>query len=113
MRKSSECQARRPGQARRHHLGRRTAAIHFFALNWHLLLFPQNLSQRIPTEAENTLGLSEKGGAADTLSMFLVAVHGGAGDHPSSKPKVDGIKQALRLYVSKPPLLVPRDILNV
>jgi len=48
-------------------------------------------------EAEGTLGLSEKGGVADTSSMFLVAVHGGAGDHPSSKSKVDGIKQALRL----------------
>lgn len=97
MRKSSECQARRPGQARRHHLGRRTAAIHFSAPNRHLLLFPQNLSQHIPTEAEDTLGLSEKGGVADTLSMFLVAVHGGAGDHPSSKSKADEIKQALRL----------------
>ena len=97
MRKSSECQARRPGQARRHHLERRTAAIHFSALNRHLLLFPQNSSQHIPMEAEDTLGLSEKDGAADTLSMFLVAVHGGAGDHPSSKSKVDETKQALRL----------------
>ena len=48
-------------------------------------------------ETENTVGLSEKRGVTDTLSMFLVAVHGGAGDHPSSKSKVDEIKQALRL----------------
>ena len=97
MRKSSECQARRPGHARRHHLGRRTAAVHFSALNRQLLLFPQNFSLHIPMEAENTLGLNEKRGVADTLSMFLVAVHGGAGDHSSSKSKVDEIKQALRL----------------
>ena len=48
-------------------------------------------------EAENVLLPSEKCGVADTLSIFLVAVHGGAGDHPSSKPKVNEIKQALRL----------------
>lgn len=41
---ASECQARRPGHARRHHLGRRTAAVHFFALHQQPLLFPRNTS---------------------------------------------------------------------
>jgi hypothetical protein len=40
---------------------------------------------------------SEQHGVVDTLPMFLVVVHGGAGDHPSSKSKVDEIKKALRL----------------
>jgi len=48
-------------------------------------------------EAGNALGLSKKRGVEDTLPMFLVAVHGGAGDHPSSKSKAGEIKQALRL----------------
>ena len=48
-------------------------------------------------EAENVPVPSEKCDVADTFSIFLVAVHGGAGDHPSSKSKVDEIKQALRL----------------
>jgi len=42
------------------------------------------------------LGLHQKRDFSDTLPMFLVAVHGGAGDHPSAKSKVDEIKQALR-----------------
>ena len=40
---------------------------------------------------------SEKCDTADTIPTFLVAVHGGAGDHPSSKFRVGEIKQALRL----------------
>lgn len=52
-------------------------------------------------EAEDTMGLGEKRRGTDTSPMFLVAVHGGAGDHPSSRLKVDEIKRALRLYVSR------------
>lgn len=48
-------------------------------------------------EAENTLRLRKERRPSDTVSMFLVAVHGGAGDHPSTKPKVNEIKRALRL----------------
>jgi len=48
-------------------------------------------------KAENVLLPSEKRGVVNTSSIFLVAVHGGAGDHSSSKSKVDEIKQALRL----------------
>jgi len=97
MQITSECQGRRPGHARRHHLGRRTAAVHFSASYRQSLLFSQNLSWDIPVGTEDTLGPSEKRGVANTLSMFLVAVHGGAGDLPSSKSKVEEIKQALRL----------------
>lgn len=48
-------------------------------------------------EPEDILGLCKKPRASDVVPMFLVAVHGGAGDHPSAKSKVDEIKQALRL----------------
>ena len=52
-------------------------------------------------------------GVTDTLPVFLVAVHGGAGDHPSSKSRVGEIKQALRLYVSRTHRSAPRDVLKV
>jgi hypothetical protein len=48
-------------------------------------------------QAKDTLGLRKERRASDVMPMFLVAVHGGAGDHPSAKSKVEKIKQALRL----------------
>ena len=43
------------------------------------------------------LRLHQKHSSSHTVPTFLVAVHGGAGDHPSAKSKVDEIKRALRL----------------
>ena len=48
-------------------------------------------------DAEDTPGPRQKHNFPGSVATFLVAVHGGAGDHPSAKSKVDEIKQALRL----------------
>lgn len=48
-------------------------------------------------EVKDTLGVRQKHRFSDTVPTFLVAVHGGAGDHPSAKSQVGEIKQALRL----------------